>query len=33
MNGIQIKNNRILYYGNTAGYIDKAGPLSTRVSE
>jgi len=23
MNGIQIKNNRILYYGNTAGYIEK----------
>lgn len=23
MNGIQIKNNLILYYGNTAGYIDK----------
>jgi hypothetical protein len=23
MNGIQIKNNRILYYGNTAGYIDR----------
>jgi len=23
MNGIQIKNNRILYYGNPAGYIDK----------
>lgn len=23
MNGIQIKNNRILYYGNTAGYVDK----------
>lgn len=23
MNGIQIKNNRILYYGNTAGYLDK----------
>ncbi len=22
MNGIQIKNNRILYYGNTAGYLD-----------
>lgn len=23
MNGIQIKNNRILYYGNTAGYLNK----------
>ncbi len=23
MNGIQIKYNRILYYGNTAGYIEK----------
>lgn len=23
MSGIQIKNNRILYYGNTAGYIEK----------
>jgi hypothetical protein len=23
MNGIQIRNNRILYYGNTAGYIEK----------
>lgn len=23
MNGIQIKNNLILYYGNTAGYIEK----------
>lgn len=23
MNSIQIKNNRILYYGNTAGYIEK----------
>ena len=23
MTGIQIKNNRILYYGNTAGYIEK----------
>lgn len=23
MKGIQIKNNRILYYGNTAGYIEK----------
>jgi len=23
MNGIQIQNNRILYYGNTAGYIEK----------
>jgi hypothetical protein len=23
MNGIQIKNNCILYYGNTAGYIEK----------
>ena len=23
MSGIQIKNNRILYYGNTAGYVDK----------
>lgn len=23
MNGIQIKNNRILYYGNMAGYVDK----------
>ena len=23
MNGIHIKNNRILYYGNTAGYIEK----------
>lgn len=23
MNGIQIKNNCIFYYGNTAGYIDK----------
>lgn len=23
MNGIEIKGNRILYYGNTAGYIDK----------
>ena len=23
MNGIQIKNNKILYYGNAAGYIEK----------
>ena len=23
MSGIQIKNNRILYYGNIAGYIEK----------
>lgn len=23
MNGIQVKNNRILYYGNTAGYVEK----------
>ncbi|MDI6877914.1 MAG: YodL domain-containing protein [Desulfitobacteriaceae bacterium] len=23
MNSIQIKNNRILYYGNTAGYVEK----------
>lgn len=23
MKGIQIKNNRILYYGNTAGYVEK----------
>lgn len=23
MNGIQIKNNRILYYGNVAGYVEK----------
>ena len=23
MNGIQIKNNRIIYYSNTAGYIEK----------
>lgn len=23
MNGMQIENNRILYYGNTAGYVEK----------
>jgi hypothetical protein len=27
MNGIQIKNNLILYYGNTAGYINKGSAI------